>query len=204
MSGLRVFVIGQKRFGAAVAASMPDDVVAVASPAFADVAIPWAYGDDEQLRPDPLRAFAAGHGVPWHEAGTLTADGMPECDVIVAAHSPIFIERPGPAPAMIGYHPSPLPLHRGRDAVRWTVRDHDRITGGTVFHLTGDVDAGPIAAQEFLLVPPGSTAESLWREHLMPLGVRLIRQVLGDLAAGRVVSVPQDETYATWEPPWPE
>jgi len=35
--------------------------------------------------------------------------------------------------AAIGYHPSLLPLHRGRDALRWTIRDGDRVTGGSVY-----------------------------------------------------------------------
>jgi methionyl-tRNA formyltransferase len=74
------------------------------------------------------------------------------------------------------------------------------VTGGTVYHLTERTDAGPIAAQEHLFVPPGSTAQSLWREHLAPLGVRLLLRVVADLAAGRRIEVQQDEKMATWEP----
>lgn len=64
------------------------------------------------------------------------------------------------------------------------------------------MDGGPLAAQDYCLVEPGSTPESLWREQLFPMGLRLFRQVLGDLARGRLVSVPQDERLATWEPSW--
>lgn len=92
-------------------------------------------------------------------------------DLIVAAHSHAFIgraTRARAAVAAIGYHPSLLPLHRGRDAIRWTIRDGDKVTGGSVYHLTERTDGGPIAAQEHLFVPPGSTPETLWREHLAP------------------------------------
>lgn len=102
--------------------------------------------------------------------------------------------------ATIGYHPSLLPLHRGRDAIRWTVRDGDKVTGGSVYHLTERTDGGPLAAQEHLLVPPGSTPQTLWRDHLAPLGVRLLLKVVADLTANRRIEVPQDERLATWEP----
>ena len=78
----------------------------------------------------------------------------------------------------------------------------DPVTGGTVYWLTDTIDAGPIAAQDYCFVRPGDTAELLWRRDLFPMGVRLFRQALKDLAAGRLYSVPQDEEVATWEPSW--
>lgn len=207
---LRVFVTGQKGFGAAAADTVREaghQVVAVASPAYAgpDSSTPWAFGDDDDMRPDRLRAWAQRADVPWLQACTLTDRRIPPCDVILAAHSQAFLGRRSRARAQlaaVGYHPSLLPLHRGRDAVRWTIRDGDRVAGGSVYHLTGDVDAGPLAAQDYLLVPPGSTPQTLWRDLLAPLGLRLIGRVLGDIAGGRVVMVPQDERCATWEPSW--
>lgn len=153
---------------------------------------------------DRLRAHCALHSIPWTPALELRARHIPHhTGLIVAAHSHAFIGRHTRARAQhgaVGYHPSLLPLHRGRDAVRWTIRDQDRVTGGTVYKLTDRVDAGPVCAQQHVLVPPGATASSLWRELLAPLGVQLLVQVAADLAAGRVVEVPQDERMATWEP----
>ncbi|MGG2460390.1 formyltransferase family protein [Streptomyces sp. RGM 3693] len=121
-----------------------------------------------------------------HRHHELRAMHIPDgVDLIVAAHSHAFIgcqTRARAAVATIGYRPSLLPLHRGRDAIRWTVRDGDKVTSGSVYHLTERTDGGPIAAQEHLFVPPGSTAQSLWREHLAPLGVRLLVRVVTDLA----------------------
>ena len=121
----------------------------------------------------------------------------------MAAHAHAFIgaaARGRAKVAAIGYHPSLLPLHRGRDAVRWTIRDRDRVTGGTVYHLTERVDAGPVATQEHVLVPPGATVRGLWRDLLAPLGVRLLLRVADDLANGVRIEVPQDESMATREP----
>jgi methionyl-tRNA formyltransferase len=175
-------------------------IVGVASPATRT----GHAGDNEAMSWDRLRSWAWPRDVPWIDASVLRAANVPEkVDTVVAAHSHAFIGRATRARAgvaAIGYHPSLLPLHRGRDAIRWTIRDGDRVTGGTVYHLSQRTDAGPIAAQEHILVPPGSTAQSLWREHLAPLGVRLLLRVVEDLAAGRRIEVPQDERMATWEP----
>lgn len=207
---MRVLVSGQKQFGVDVAdlvVKLGHTLTAIVSPAYtgSEVDIPYAYGDDTGMRPDRLRAWAYAHEVPWLQAQTLLAERVEACDVIIAAHSRAFLgarTRARAKVAAIGYHPSLLPLHRGRDAVRWTIRDRDRVTGGSVYHLTNAVDAGPIAAQAFVLVPPDATPTSLWRDLLHPLGVQLIRKVLVDLAVGRHVQVPQDEACATWEPSW--
>jgi methionyl-tRNA formyltransferase len=153
---------------------------------------------------DRLRAWALRHELKWTDAAELRARHIPDnVHVIVSAHSHAFIGRETRARASvaaIGYHPSLLPLHRGRDAIKWTIRDRDRVTGGTVYHLTERTDGGPIAAQEHILVPPDSTPESLWREHLAPLGVQMLLRVVNDLANGMRIMVPQDERMATWEP----
>ncbi|MDL4812793.1 formyltransferase family protein [Actinomadura opuntiae] len=207
---LNVYVSGQRSFGAAVAdlvTARGHTLVGVASPAYrgTDASLPWAYGDDA-LPWDRLREAAWRHGVPWTESSQLRAALVPDgTDVIIAAHSHAFIgaaTRRRARLASVGYHPSLLPLHRGRDAVRWTIRDGDRVTGGSVYHLTAAVDAGPLAAQDYVLVPPGATASTLWRDLLFPLGVRLLGEVLDDIDAGDVTAVPQDEVCATWEPSW--
>lgn len=128
-----------------------------------------------------------------------------DADLIVAAHSHAFIGRKTLASTRlgaIGYHPSLLPRHRGRDAVKWTIKLRDPIAGGSVYWLTDGVDQGPIAAQSWCHVDPAWDASDLWRERLFPTGVELLARVLGDLDAGILVSETQDERFATWEPSW--
>ncbi|MFD3939578.1 formyltransferase family protein [Streptomyces sp. NPDC058611] len=199
---MNIFLSGRGMFAVQVAEALLDDgheIVGVASPP----ARQGGSGDDA-LSWDRLRSWAMAGDVPWVTADALRALHIPAgTDVIVAAHSHAFIgreTRSRAGTAAIGYHPSLLPLHRGRDAIRWTIRDQEKVTGGTVYHLTERTDGGPIAAQEHVLVPPGSTAQSLWREHLAPLGVHLLRRVVDDLARGRRIEVPQDERLASWEP----
>lgn len=201
---MRILVAGQRAFGAAAYArcrALGHAVVAVAAPA--EAATP---ASDGTPRPDRLRAAAEADGVPWLPPGQLRAAQVPDdTDLILAAHSHDVIGRATRLRTRfgaIGYHPSLLPLHRGRDAVRWAVHMGERVTGGTVFWLTDQVDAGDIAAQAFCFIQPGETATGLWRRALFPLGLELLTRVLRDLAAGRVVRIPQDPQLATWEPGW--
>ena len=158
---MRLYLAGQKAFGAAVfeAVRKEHQVVGVSAPA-------WRANG---LLPDRLRDAVETAGVPWLEAGQLRADLMPDgVDLIVCAHSHDFIGRKTRLKTRlgaIGYHPSLLPRHRGRDAVRWTVHMGDPVAGGSIYWLTDSVDAGPIAAQEHVLVAPGETPERLWRDN---------------------------------------
>ncbi|MEV0989439.1 formyltransferase family protein [Streptomyces sp. NPDC049949] len=200
---MNIYISGRGFFAVEVAEALVDaghHVVGVASPALRD-----GHSDESSaLSWDRLRSWAFPRDVPWTDSKTLRARHLPDSvDIVLAAHSHAFIGRETRARAKvaaIGYHPSLLPLHRGRDAIRWTIRDGDKAAGGTVYHLTERTDGGPIAAQEHVLVPRGSTARSLWREHLAPLGVHLLLRVVNDLAQGRRVEVPQDDELATWEP----
>lgn len=196
---MRLYLCGSRQFGLDVyrlAVEQGHQVVGVSAPA-------WRAGGE---LPDRLRNAAEVDGVPWLEAGRLSADTMPEgVDLILAAHSHDFIGRRTRDKARlggVGYHPSLLPRHRGRDAVRWTIHMGDAVAGGSVYWLTDRVDGGPLAAQDFCHVRPGQTAEGLWRDQLAPMGLELFRAVLADLARGVVRAEPQDEACATWEPSW--
>lgn len=188
---MKIFLCGQKYFGRLIfnlIREMGHEVIGVAAPE-----------GDRLYR-------AAYHGdIPYLiPGGSLRAETMPEgADLIVAAHSYDFVGAGTLAKTKlggIGYHPSLLPLHRGRDAIRWTIRLNEQVTGGTVYWLSKNVDGGPIAAQDWCFVPRGYDAERLWRETLQPLGVRLFRETLCDIASGRIVAIDQDESLATWEP----
>ena len=197
---MKLYLCGQRAFGRAVlemCLAEGHQVVSVSAP---------LSSQRHEDRPDRLREAAVVAGIPVLPSGMLTADKLPAgVDVILAAHSHDFVGRKTRLRSRlgaIGYHPSLLPLHRGRDAVRWTIRDGDRVAGGSIYWLSDTVDAGDLAAQDWCFVSPGETTESLWREKLFPMGVSLFRQALSDLARGVLVSVPQDHDLATWEPSW--
>ncbi|MBX3589096.1 MAG: methionyl-tRNA formyltransferase [Ramlibacter sp.] len=189
---MRVMIVGQKYFGAEVlqlCLARGDDVAAVSAPR-AD---------------DRLAALAEDSGVPLCQVGRrLDASWVPdELDLIICAHAHVFIAPEARKRARwgaLGYHPSLLPRHRGRDAIVWALHMGDQVTGGTAYWLDDGADTGPIAAQGWCWVRPGDTAADLWRRDLAPMGLRLIGQVLAQLDAGIVPSTPQPAELATWEP----
>lgn len=188
---LRLFIIGQKWFGEQTLGAMRDlehEVVGVCAPT----------GSDRLWR------SAADLGIPIVPSGGLSAESIPDgVDLIVCAHAHCFV--PGAVRhrarlGAIGYHPSFLPRHRGRDAVRWAIHMREAYTGGSVYWMSDVADAGPLAAREAVLIPPGADVQWLWRERLAPLGLRLLRDVVTDISKGRIIRTPQEEPCATWEP----
>lgn len=192
---MKIFLAGQKSFGLAalqLIQKLNHEIVGVSAPR-----------EDLKGRLDSLFGYCDVWRIPVVCEKSLTAsDIAADTDLIVAAHSHAFIGRKTRNKARhgaIGYHPSLLPRHRGRDAVKWTIKMRDPIGGGSVYWLDDNVDGGPVAAQEFVFVEPQWNAHDLWRE-LFPLGLFLIRQVLFNLEAGKIVKIPQNEVCATWEP----
>lgn len=189
---MKVMVVGQKWLGESVArrlASAGHEVAAVAVP-----------------RLDDRLAIAGDElGAEVVMAGRALTDGAvpPGTGLIVCAHAHCFVGAGARGRARlgaIGYHPSLLPRHRGRDAIAWALRFNDPVTGGTVYQLDDGADTGPILRQEWCWVRPGDTAEALWRRELGPMGVRLLCETVDGLFLGTVAPTPQDPAVATWEP----
>lgn len=157
---------------------------------------------------DRLAETARELGVPLtiHAKRFLVApEEVPDdVDLIVSAHSHAFIGMDICRKARIGaigYHPSLLPRWRGIAAVEWTIEAKDPIAGGSVYHLSDEMDAGGIVIQDWCHVYPDDDAATLWRRDLAPMGLRLLAEAV-DMAArdGRIPDEPQDEKLATLAP----
>lgn len=161
-----------------------------------DVKIIAVCPDTEQ---DRLAAEARQRGIP-----VVGMSAVPACDMAVAAYCQKYIPvgvRARCGLGILAYHPSLLPRHRGRDAVRWTVAMREPVAGGTVYWMDDGADTGPIEAQDWCHVLPGEDAAALWRRALAPLGARLLVEAVSRLAEGeKPRAAPQDERAATWEP----
>jgi methionyl-tRNA formyltransferase len=191
--GVRILIAGTRSFGAAVLEELDFD-----GPAGHSVHVVVAPPGDRLARAAANRGIRVEH--------TVTPELIEDhaIDLIVGAHSHTYIGRRSRQAATygaIGYHPSLLPRHRGKDAVRWTIKMGDPIAGGSVYWFTDNIDAGPIARQAWVHVLPGWDHHDLW-ERLFPIGVRLLRETVVEIASGVLRQVPQDEAAATWEPSW--
>ena len=196
---MKITLVGSRYFGRAVL----DLLLKEPGIEVARVAVPAA---DDRLAEG---ARAAGLDVFVHENPHIVPIEAiaPGTDLIVTAHSHARVAHDAVAAARlggIGYHPSLLPRHRGMAAVEWTVKEGDPIAGGTIYHLADKLDAGPIAAQDWVFVKKGEGARELWERALAPLGLRLILDVVracprrgraaGDAAGRRI----RDARPATW------
>lgn len=190
-----IFLTGSGWFGLQAAERLTDEghtIVGVSSPS-----------EGRKGGRDSLALWAERTLTPWTAENVLKPEAIPNgTDVIMAAHSHAFVGVRTRARARyaLGYHPSLLPLHRGRDAVKWQARLGERVVGGSIYHLTNRVDGGPLAAQRHIIVPPGLTGSDLWRTYLAPLGLDMLAQAAADVARDAVSVRPQNDKLATWEP----
>lgn len=191
----RIFLAGSGSFGKATAERLVQDgheIVGVCSPI-----------EGRSSKQDWLAWWAQYNGYDWVDVSTLREAHIPDdTDLILTAHSHAFIgvRTRARAKFSLGYHPSLLPLHRGRDAVKWQARNNERVVGGTIYHLTNRVDGGPIALQRHVIVPSGITASYLWSHFLFPLGIEMVAEAANMAGTGSVPYSPQNDKLATWEP----
>ncbi|WP_291842087.1 formyltransferase family protein [Bradyrhizobium sp.] len=192
---MRITLIGSRHFGVTTLNMLRERGVDIARVVVHD-------------REDRLAAAAQAAGIEIVVQAdprlVAAAEIAPRTDLIVTAHSHARVSREALAAARlggIGYHPSLLPRHRGIAAVEWTIKEGDAIAGGSVYHLADRMDAGAIAAQEWVFVKKGETARELWERALAPLGQKLLAEVI-DYAKvhGSLPAKPQDEQFATLAP----
>lgn len=115
----------------------------------------------------------------------LTADQVPTgVDIILTAHAYCFVEKQARDKARlgaVGYHPSLLPKHKGKHAVKLAFDNGDKIVGGSLYQLDDGWDTGQVLAQKSVMVDDGDTLTSLWQDKLAPIGVELFRGYLDGL-----------------------
>lgn len=192
---MRITLVGSRHFGVTTLNMLREHHVEIARVVVHDgedrlAAAARAAGIDVVVQADPKLVTAA--------------EIAPGTELIVTAHSHARVSREALAAARlggIGYHPSLLPRHRGIAAVEWTIKEGDPIAGGSIYHLADRMDAGAIAAQDWVFVKKGETARDLWERALAPLGLRLLAEVIDRAKAnGSLPARPQDEQFATKAP----
>jgi methionyl-tRNA formyltransferase len=192
---MRITLVGSRHFGVTTLNMLRERGVDIARVVVHDaedrlVGAARAAGIDVAVQADPRLVTAA--------------EIAPDTDLIVTAHSHARISREALHAARlggIGYHPSLLPRHRGLAAVEWTIKEGDPIAGGSVYHLAERMDAGAIAAQDWVFVRKGETARELWERALAPLGQKLLGEVIDYTKVHKALPAkPQDEQFATLAP----
>ena len=126
-----------------------------------------------------------------------------DCDVLLLANYTRIVraaERAIPRIGALCFHASPLPRHRGRDAVYWTVKMGDPTCGVSWFWIDAGIDTGDIAAT-IEVARPDVRPRELYEETLVPLGELLLDALLVQFKRGFFSRIKQDERFASYEPP---
>jgi methionyl-tRNA formyltransferase len=141
------------------------------------------------LQPDRLKdeSFLASLRAWRADAGVVAAYGK----ILPAA----VLETP--ALGLINVHASLLPRHRGAAPVHRAVIAGDAETGVSIMRVVQALDAGGVFKTAIRPIGPDDTSADV-EYDLARLGAALLLDVLGQLAAGTAVEVPQDDTTATY------
>jgi methionyl-tRNA formyltransferase len=199
---MKVAVMGQAAFGAAVLERLKADaidVVAVSAPKPAEGARPdalWQAAVDAAIPAIDTKSLKTDDGMAaWRDAG---ADLAVMAFVTEILPNELFAM---PTHGTIQYHPSLLPLHRGSSAINWAIINGRRETGLTIFWPDEGIDTGPILLQKTCPIGPGDTVGSVYFNHLFPMGVEAIAESVQLIASGKAPRIEQDHARSTYEPP---
>jgi methionyl-tRNA formyltransferase len=139
---------------------------------------------DESADPARIAAFIRGCDADY--AFCIGWSRLLSEEILVAPHR-----------GVVGYHPTLLPLHRGRHPIIWAIALGLRETGSTLFLMDKGADSGPVIAQERVEIQERETAASLYSKLLSVL-VRQLRDCVPKLADGTLIPIPQDHSRATY------
>jgi methionyl-tRNA formyltransferase len=205
VSPLRIVYFGTPEFAVpglrALIASSHDVVALVSQP-------DRPRGRGHKLQPTPTKLVALAADIPVLQPTRLKDDAFADAlralslDLgVVAAYGRIIPDRILEIPrlGMINIHASVLPKYRGAAPIHRAVINGDKETGVTIMRVVSELDAGPAFAVERIPIGADDTTPEVERA-LAETGAKLAVQVVGQLAAGSAVEVPQNHSEATYAP----
>lgn len=103
-----------------------------------------------------------------------------------------------PAIGVVGYHPTLLPMNRGRHPLIWAIALGLKQTGSTFFFMDEGADSGDILAQEVIKISEGMNSQELY-EEVIKVSKNQVEIFLPELQQGVYKRIKQDHTKAnTW------
>jgi methionyl-tRNA formyltransferase len=98
---------------------------------------------------------------------------------------------------MINVHASLLPRYRGAAPIHRAVIDGQTETGITIMRVVKELDAGPMLATAHRAIGPDETSVEVERD-LAEMGAQALVGVVEEIAAGRAIETPQNDSDATY------
>ncbi|MGI8401542.1 MAG: formyltransferase family protein [Gemmatimonadaceae bacterium] len=100
-----------------------------------------------------------------------------------------------PRNGIVGFHPTELPMNRGRHPLIWALALGLRETASTFFFMGDAPDSGPILSQVKLAIHEDDDARSLY-SRVTNTALKQLTALTRGLADGTMVAVPQDAMRA--------
>ncbi|MCS7174449.1 methionyl-tRNA formyltransferase [Pseudothermotoga sp.] len=148
--------------------------------------------------PSPVKLLAKKAAIPVYEQLKLVPFEMLKPDIcIVVAYGRIISKHYLDMLPFYNVHPSLLPEYRGAAPIQRAIENGEKITGVTIFKLTEQLDAGPIAMQESLKIGEFETFDEV-EAKLVELGCKMLIDFLKDPFSHPLT--PQDESRASYAP----
>ncbi len=101
----------------------------------------------------------------------------------------------------LNIHPSLLPFYRGPSPVESAILAGDKETGVSIMRLDSEMDHGPILIQSKFPATDDSgqiISSDLLLKKLIEIGSERLVEILPDYLAGKIESIPQDHSIATY------
>lgn len=96
----------------------------------------------------------------------------------------------------LNVHPSLLPKYRGASPIQFALLNGETQTGVSIIVMDGEVDHGPILAQESIAIDSDDNFITL-SEKLAYKAAGLLEATIEDYVSGKIRPLPQDESQAT-------
>ena len=163
-----------------------------------------ARGRSARLQPPPVKRAGDDLGLAIHQPSKMTdvVELASQADVGVLVAFGRIIPRPlleAPRLGMVNVHFSLLPRWRGAAPVQRAILSGDQRTGVTLMQMDAGLDTGPVLAECQTPIGAAESAGEL-TDRLALLGADQLAASFGDLIAGRLEPVAQDEEAATEAP----
>jgi len=164
-----------------------------------------AVGRGQKISANAIKTWALAQGLPVHQPvklGSVEREQLaalqPDITLVMAyGHilRPEFINTP--PRGTLNLHTSILPAYRGASPIQTALASGETATGITLMRIVPELDAGPIAGQERVIIDPLDTALAV-EAKLAQASVVLLQRLLPAILAGTQIFTEQNSAAATF------
>lgn len=160
------------------------------------------------MAPSPVAVWAKEHNIELLQPEKITTEFVADLQIknqqlqtdlfIVVAYGKILPQSLIDIPKLgtLNIHYSLLPRWRGASPVEAAILAGDTETGVSIQQMIFKLDAGPIIAEEKIIIEPNDTTPTL-REKLIILGGNLLAKILPNIVSETISPQDQNENHQT-------